>query len=194
MSSLIPSGSASGTGSMTLAAPVTNSNQTATLPDATGTIMVSGNMPAFSAYPSAAQSVSTSAILNINTKEFDTAGAFNNTGSTVTLNGLSVPAYAFCPPVAGYYIITAHGSFNPATSTRDMGIVILKNGAQYRNGSTTPLLVSDYAESIVTSVIYLNGTGDYLQSYIYQNSGFAINTLISGAAFCYFTGALVRAA
>jgi hypothetical protein len=42
MSSLIPAGSASGTGSMTLAAPVTNSNQTATLPDATGTIVVSG--------------------------------------------------------------------------------------------------------------------------------------------------------
>ena len=42
MSSLIPSGSASGTGSMTLAAPVTNSNQTATLPDATGNIVVAG--------------------------------------------------------------------------------------------------------------------------------------------------------
>ena len=36
MSSIITSGSASGTGSMTLLAPVTNSNQTATLPDATG--------------------------------------------------------------------------------------------------------------------------------------------------------------
>ena len=39
MASLIPSGSASGTGSMTLAAPVTNSNQTITLPDSTGTVL-----------------------------------------------------------------------------------------------------------------------------------------------------------
>jgi len=44
MSSLIPSGSASGTGSMTLAAPVTNSNQTATLPDATGTVALTSDV------------------------------------------------------------------------------------------------------------------------------------------------------
>jgi hypothetical protein len=40
MASLIPSGSASGTGSMTLAAPVTNSNQTVTIPDATGNVVL----------------------------------------------------------------------------------------------------------------------------------------------------------
>jgi hypothetical protein len=43
MASLIPSGSASGTGSMTLAAPTTNSNQTITLPDSTGTILTTGS-------------------------------------------------------------------------------------------------------------------------------------------------------
>lgn len=42
MASLIPAGSASGTGSMTLVAPVTNSTQTITLPDATGTAVVAG--------------------------------------------------------------------------------------------------------------------------------------------------------
>jgi len=44
MASLIPSGSASGTGSMTLAAPVTNSNQTITLPDSTGTIALTSQV------------------------------------------------------------------------------------------------------------------------------------------------------
>jgi len=39
MSSAILQGSATGTGSVTLAAPVTNSNQTLTLPDATGTVL-----------------------------------------------------------------------------------------------------------------------------------------------------------
>ena len=38
MASLIPSASASGTGSMTLAGPSTNSNQVLTIPDVTGTI------------------------------------------------------------------------------------------------------------------------------------------------------------
>ena len=41
MASLISSGSASGTGSMTLVAPVTNSTQTITLPDVTGTVVTS---------------------------------------------------------------------------------------------------------------------------------------------------------
>lgn len=40
MSSLIPSASASGSGSMTLLAPVTASAQTITLPDATGTALL----------------------------------------------------------------------------------------------------------------------------------------------------------
>jgi hypothetical protein len=46
MASLIPSGSASGTGSMTLAAPVTNSNQTITLPDSTGIVALTSGLPA----------------------------------------------------------------------------------------------------------------------------------------------------
>lgn len=45
MSSLIPSGSASGTGSVTLLAPNTNSNQILTLPDATATLVATGTTP-----------------------------------------------------------------------------------------------------------------------------------------------------
>ena len=40
----------SGGGSVTIQEPATASNFTATLPAATGDVMVSGNMPAFSAY------------------------------------------------------------------------------------------------------------------------------------------------
>ena len=165
-----------------------------TMPAVAGTMMVSGNMPAFSAYPSASQTITASTAVACNTKEFDTAGAFNNTSGTVTLNGISVPAYSFAPPVAGYYIITAHGAFQPASSSRDAGVVIYKNGAQYKNGSTAPLFSSDYSESVVTAVIYMNGTSDYITSYVFQNSGSGVLTLVSGAAFCYFTGAMVRAA
>ena len=59
MAALIPSASATGSGTMTLAGPSTNSNQTITIPDATGTMMVSGNMPAFSAYKNALQNLTT---------------------------------------------------------------------------------------------------------------------------------------
>ena len=134
MSSLIPSGSASGTGSMTLAAPVTNSNQTVTLPDATGTVMVSGAMPAFSAYQTGSLSLANNTVTTItyNTKEFDTNNCFNNTGSTVTLNGISTPAYSFAPNVAGYYQITAALSFSPSISGVELILTLNKNGGVYK--------------------------------------------------------------
>ena len=50
MASLIPSGSASGTGSMTLLAPTTNSNQTITLPDSTGTVALTSTNSAWTSY------------------------------------------------------------------------------------------------------------------------------------------------
>ena len=43
MSSIAVTASATGTGVVSLVAPVTNTNQTLTLPDATGTVLVSGN-------------------------------------------------------------------------------------------------------------------------------------------------------
>jgi hypothetical protein len=64
MSSLIPSGSASGTGSMTLLAPVTNSNQTVTLPDATGNIVVAGANSAITSGTAVASTSGTSIDFN----------------------------------------------------------------------------------------------------------------------------------
>jgi hypothetical protein len=43
MSSIAVTASATGTGVVSLVAPVTNTNRTLTLPDATGTVLVSGN-------------------------------------------------------------------------------------------------------------------------------------------------------
>ena len=43
MSKITLSGNASGTGTLTIAAPNTNTDRTLTLPDATGTVQVSGN-------------------------------------------------------------------------------------------------------------------------------------------------------
>jgi len=45
MSLLAVQGGATGTGTVTLLAPVTNTNQTLTLPDATGTLILSGTTP-----------------------------------------------------------------------------------------------------------------------------------------------------
>jgi hypothetical protein len=183
MASLIPSGSASGTGSMTLAAPTTNSNQTATLPDATGTVMVSGNMPAFSAYLNTNQGITTGTAtkVTLNAKVFDTANCFDSTTN-----------YRFTPNVAGYYQINAMLAANGTTIT---AIVtdIRKNGSTYTNnvlqGTFSPtscLAVSD--------LIYMNGSTDYLELYGQVNAT-SPNFGGSGAAiYTSFSGSLVRTA
>lgn len=169
MSSIVISGDTSG--AITLAAPAVSGTNTATLPAATGTVMVSGNMPAFSAYLSgSSQSVSsgvyTKAILE--TEDFDAGGCFNNTGSTVTLNGLSVPSYSFCPNVAGYYQVNIN--MRPAVGSgaiTGFQLTVYKNGADFARLFELPVTSGGGSFGPVAGSIlmYLNGTGDYIGLY-----------------------------
>lgn len=183
----------SGGGSVTIAEPATASNFTATMPAATGTVMVSGNMPAFSVYLSAAQSIphNTNTQIQFNTEEFDTASAFNNTGSTVG----TAPAYTFNPQVAGYYQInlTADIAATTATGTNAFLLSIYKNGSAYKRLATVPTNTSITVEYSGSIVVYLNGSTDYISGYIFQTSGSAANTS-GNSLLTYMTGSLVRTA
>jgi len=143
------------------------------------------NGPAFSAYlAGGSQSITggTETVAILDTKEFDTAGCFNNTGSTVTLNGLSVPAYAFCPNVAGYYQVSANLRYG-ATSTFSACVAYFsKNGGQYYRWFelTTGAWTTGWSTA-GSMLMYFNGTGDYVQltgsvsggtSLTFQNAGF----------------------
>jgi len=131
---------------------------------------VAGNGPTFSAYLSTSTNVTsgTTTLIPINTKEWDSAGCFNNTNSSVTLNGLSVPAYAFCPNVSGYYQINAAMNGTNASSYDNKSTVfIYKNGSSYKymdvnfvggSGATYNDITA-----MISSVVYLNGTSDYIQ-------------------------------
>ena len=64
------------------------------------------NTPAFRAGLTSDQgniANNTLTVIQINSKDFDTGVCYNNTGSTVTLNGISTPAYSFAPNIAGKY-------------------------------------------------------------------------------------------
>ena len=186
MSSLITSGSASGTGAVTLIPTSSNTNQTATLPDATGTVMVSGNMPAFSAYNSTNQTITMNTVTKVlfNTEDFDT----NNNFASST----------FTPTVAGYYQINASLDWN-ITATHDVvfGAYIYKNGAGVKRINMSIKQVGSAAEigTPLSSVIYMNGSTDYLEIYCYEYDYTATTSAILGAgAYTWFNGALVRAA
>jgi len=188
MSIVTVQGNASGTGTLTIASPNTDSNYTLNLPAATGTVMVSGNMPAFSAYASAAQSVAnnTYTILNANIELFDTASCYNNTGSTVG----GIPAYSFLPSVAGYYQVNA--AWYSATPSGQISSSIFKNGVAYQ-------LIASSFSSVgqvlgVNCLVYLNGSSDYIGFYIYQGQGSTYATLASRPDLYYFAASMVRGA
>jgi len=153
-----------------------------TVPSVTGTAMVSGNMPAFSVYRGGSnQSITPSTVtkVQLNTEEFDTANAFDSTTN-----------YRFTPQVAGYYQITAQIEVDGTGITRSFS-AIYKNGSQFKIG-TDGIYTSSY-RSVVGSLVYLNGSTDYIELYGWANGTSPVFYNSSGAG-CYFTGALVRAA
>jgi|LakMenEpi03Aug12_release.lakeMendotaPanAssembly.Ray.scaffolds.fasta_scaffold141747_2 hypothetical protein len=186
MSSLITKGNASGTGSVTLESPNTNSDFTITLPAATGTAMVSGNIPAFSAYMSANQAPTNNALVKcaVDTEVFDTANCFNTSN------------YRFTPNVAGYYQINGSvAGYSTGTSLTASATIIQKNGstvaAAQINGSSSFLLL----QPTITQIVYLNGSTDYVELYglVVASGG---SQLFVGTSLLYttFSGCLVRAA
>ena len=152
-----------------------------TFPQATGTVMVSGNMPAFSAYQNAATTINTSTNTKIalQVKEFDTANAFDATTN-----------YRFTPQVAGYYQVNGCVNFN-ASATGFRFISIFKNGSSIKSGQNVVGGAINFTEITVSAIVYLNGSTDYIELYGNQNSGGSLST--SGTGDVYFQAILVRA-
>jgi len=174
MGTLVLNGATSGS---TTIQPTDAVTVTATFPNATGTVMVSGNMPAFSAYQSSAQTLSsvTYTKLQFQTKIFDTNNAFDNTTN-----------YRFQPTIAGYYQINA--CFYVSTTATTLNLSIYKNGSEYQRFAQS---ASAAAAVMGSGLVYLNGSTDYIEMYGYAIVGQALS---AGQTFTYFNGSMVRAA
>jgi hypothetical protein len=178
---------ASSGGSVELVPTNTASNFTVTVPAKTGTMAMDG--PAFSAYSNANQTVTnaTYTLITNNSEVFDTNSSFNNTASG--------NAYAFQPTVAGYYQIIASIRDNTGGAANNQFISCI-----YKNGYLYSATITNFAAagvvgvvSVCTAIIYLNGSTDYVQQYVYQNQGSSITTN-SNATYSFFNGAMVRGA
>lgn len=165
----------------------------ASIPQAALAAGVAGNGPLFIATTSTTTTLANNTNTKVvyNTKVFDTASAYNNTGSTVTLNGISVPAYSFAPNVAGYYQVFA-GTLVTGAATGVLELGVYKNGVNYTWGGVAPL-VSGGSVAQVYSLVYLNGTSDYIEIYGYQTSGVSVSNSTS-SAHTQFGATLVRSA
>jgi hypothetical protein len=186
MSSVVISGDTSG--AITLAAPAVAGTNTINLPAAAGSVMVSGNMPAFSAYMTANQTLAYNSATKLvfNAEEFDTASCFNTSTNR------------FTPTVAGYYQINS-SLFWTGTAARNyyVGNYIYKNGSNIR-ATIQSFVLGAGTDSVivVTGLIYMNGSTDYLESYGYQVDYTASGTILisSNSSYTTFNGSLVRAA
>ena len=185
MSNIAMAGGATGTGTVTLLAPVTSTDRTLTLPDATGTVLTTAtagvpvNGRAFSAYLSSTQSVtgSTFTKVTLDTEEFDTNTNFASS--------------RFTPTVAGYYQVNLVIYTSGAGSTAG-NAYIYKNGANFKSGQQA---IANNQVVPVPALIYLNGSSDYIEAYSYlSTAGGVIAGTTGNAPFCYFQAYLARAA
>ena len=180
MSNIAMQGGATGTGTVTLLAPVTNTNRTINLPDSNGTIVTSAtagvpiNGPAFSAYQSSAQSVAASTFTKVlfQTEDFDTNSNFASS--------------TFTPTVAGYYQISA--AVLPSSTTSQTLISIYKNGAVFKSVNLNGTNLS----STVSSLVSVNGSTDYVEIYIYIAG--VTPAITASVQYTWFNGCMVRSA
>lgn len=137
-----------------------------------------GTGPAFSAYSGAATSISNATWTKIgfDTEDFDTNSNFASS--------------RFTPTVAGYYLIQYGTGINGATSS-EVSLFLYKNGSQYKQAfdlaSTNNWILGG------THLVYLNGSTDYVEVYLYQGSGTTKNSATS-SILTWFQGFMARAA
>lgn len=186
MSSVQIQGNAAGAGVFTVASPNSASSYTATLPTQTGTLGMDG--PAFSAYASATQSITSnvSTKVAIDTENFDTNSCYDTTN------------YRFTPTVAGYYQVNGSIRLSANANTITQTVVsILKNGvgvgsSPVDNVATT--VVSSYLARNINTLIYMNGSTDYIELYG-SITGTSPQFLAGSAtATSFFSASLVRGA
>ncbi len=141
---------------------------------------VAGNGPAFSAYNTIATTCATGSftLIALQAEEYDIGGFFDSTTNS-----------RFQPTVAGYYQV--NGCVILSTETTGALVTIFKNGTEYKRGAFFG--AGSTNGSIVSTLVYLNGSTDYIDMRFFHGGAGSRTTGI-GLAAVYFQGFLARAA
>ena len=175
--------SSQGSGTITLGA----SGETISVPTGASLTVPNGglsgqNYPAFEAFLTSDQTVSDATLTKcqVNSEIFDTDNCYDNSTN-----------YRFTPNVAGRYNVYGALHFEADADNRLAGveIAIYKNGSVY---SDLPIqFYTNYEKKMtpfISSVIYLNGSSDYVELYGWNNvtTGTATFGGNSSVAITYF--------
>jgi hypothetical protein len=148
----------------------------------TGNITLpSGAAPAFSAYNNANQTLNnnTSYKVLFQVEEFDTNSNFASS--------------RFTPTVAGYYQINAQVLIENNSNAGTLLCQIFKNGADYKSTQSTVRSGSN-TTALCCSVIYFNGSTDYIEIYALQATGATATLIANSFLSTWISGAFVRSA
>ena len=138
------------------------------------TLAAMGNGPAFSAYQTTASGLGAGVWTKV---------AF--TGETYDTNSCyDAPNSRFTPTVAGYY------QFNSVVMTSTNVAQVLTVWKNATPANIRGVYGVSNGGSTVSGIIYMNGTTDYAEVYLYQSSAI----LTDGTANSWFQAALVRGA
>jgi hypothetical protein len=147
--------------------------------DSSGNITPSNNLypkgPTFRAYnTTTVQSITNGSYTKAlyPTEEFDTDGCYDTTNSR------------FTPNVAGYYQINAGNGFvSNLTGTR--WILLYKNGSELLTFQRIGASGTGTFRFSGSSLAYANGTTDYFEIYLWQDSGGTLDNFTSNQTTCF---------
>jgi hypothetical protein len=146
------------------------------------TLGVYGNIPAFSAYASAAQTITNASFTQVSfqAEDFDT----NNNFASNT----------FTPTIAGYYQMTFNVKASATTTLSRFIVSVYKNGIT--TGRQWDCDVDSGAAWFVngSKLLYCNGTTDAITLYVYIEGTGTITIGSNDLNTNYFSGVLVKAA
>jgi hypothetical protein len=150
----------------------------------TGTLTVDGLAvgagPTFSAYRNAARNATGGGVFTAilpDTEEFDTASCYDTTTGR------------FTPNIAGYYQI--NGAVYIGSSIGEVMAAFYKSGALYKYGTRT---AANGNGASVSSIIYFNGTTDYVELYVYYSGASTVALTVGATLYNYMNGAFIRPA
>lgn len=140
-------------------------------------------VPAFRAYRNSTQDISSTTFTKValDAENFDTDGVFDATTN-----------YRFQPTTPGYYQINGVVNIAPSIAPTRLLSFIYKNGTIYAQGQDFNSIPGSGGTSTVSTVVYLNGTTDYVELWAFVIADAA--KVGGGAAYTFMDGSLVKAA
>lgn len=138
--------------------------------------------PVFGGYLASNQTVTSGVVtkVQIDTEEFDSDSVYDNSTN-----------YRFQPDVEGYYQINGSVRAQGSTSTTLDLILLYKNGSEFKRGNQLAYGIAGAPQSLISCIVYLNGSTDYLELYC-QAVGTGTLNFFGGSALTWFNGVFIR--